>query len=509
MRLAITLIIKMKRITSLVFAVAVALVALAQPARPKLVVGIVVDQMRWDYMHYYHDRFNDGGFDRLLAEGYSCNNCIIDYVPTVTACGHASIYTGSTPAFHGIAGNSYFIHGKHVSSVQDDDAVTIGSATTAGRRSPRNLLATTIGDELRLATSFNSRVYGVALKDRASILPAGHAANGAFWYDRKGGCFITSNYYMQQLPPYVQAFNSRHAEVMKTNLNNTPEGVSLTFELATEVLKNERLGQTGATDMLAISVSSTDMIAHTYGTRSPETDAAYIRLDHELAKFLKTLDATVGKGNYLLFLSADHGGTNNYQYSASHHIPTGGWAYWTDAMKKSMDDESMRRFGLPFNKIIKDVNEYSIYLNNEAIDSAGLDREKVKKEAIKILLLQDDVDRVVDIENIQTEPVPQPLKERILKGFHCERSGELFLVLKPGRYAGENEKPGSNHGTWSNDDSHIPMVFMGWHVPHGETARPTGMTDIAATVCALLHIQMPSACIGTPVLEITESPANK
>ena len=171
-----------------------------------------------------------------------------------------------------------------------------------------------------------------------------------------------------------------------------------------------------------------------------------------------------------------------------------------------MDDESMRRFGLPFNKIIKDVNEYSIYLNNEAIDSAGLDREMVKKEAIKILLQDDYVDRVVDIENIQNEPVPQPLKERIIKGFHCERSGELFLVLNPGRYAGENDKPGSNHGTWSNDDSHIPMVFMGWHVPHGETARPTGMTDIAATICALLHIQMPSACIGTPVLEITDQP---
>ena len=496
----------MKRMSTLFIALVAILAAVAQPARPKLVVGIVVDQMRWDYMHYYHDQFGNDGFNRLLAEGFSCNNCIIDYVPTVTACGHSSIYTGSTPAFHGVAGNSYYIYGKHVSSVQDDEVSTVGSTTTAGKRSPRNLLATTMGDELRLATRFASRVYGVALKDRASILPAGHSANAAFWYDRKGGCFVTSTYYMEQLPSWVQAFNSRHAEVMKTNLNSVPEGVSLTFELATEILKNERLGQTGATDMLAISVSSTDMIAHTYGTRSPETDASYIRLDHELSKFFKTLDATVGKGNYLVFLSADHGGTNNAIYSTEHHIPTGGWAYWTDAFKADMDKQVMRRFGLPFSKLIKDVNEYSVYLNNEAIDSAGLDREAVKKAAIEIFCMSDYVDRVVDIENIQNEPVPQPLKERIIKGYHPERSGELFVVLKPGRYAGESEKKGSNHGTWSTDDSHIPMVFMGWHVPHGETARPTAMTDIAATICAMLHIQMPSACIGTPVLELTDQP---
>ena len=164
----------------------------------------------------------------------------------------------------------------------------------------------------------------------------------------------------------------------------------------------------------------------------------------------------------------------------------------------------MQRFGLPFSKLIKDINEFSVYLNNEAIDSARLDREAVKKAAIEIFCMNDHVDRVVDIENIQNEPVSQPLKERIIKGFHNERSGELFVVLKPGRYAGEADKPGSNHGTWSTDDSHIPMVFMGWHVPHGETARPTGMTDIAATICAMLHIQMPSACIGTPVPALTD-----
>ena len=494
----------MKRSISFLFAVMLAFAALAQPARPKLVVGIVVDQMRWDYMHYYHDQFGADGFNRLLGEGYSCNNCIIDYVPTVTACGHASVYTGSTPAFHGIAGNNYYIHGKQVSSVQDDEALTVGSATSAGKRSPRNLLATTIGDELRLATRFASRVFGVAIKDRAAILPAGHSANGAFWCDRKSGCFVTSNYYMTQLPPYVQAFNSRHAEVMKTNFSNEPEGVSLTFELATEILKNERLGQMGATDMLAISISSTDMIAHTFGTRSPETDASYIRLDHELAKFFRTLDETVGKGNYLLFLTADHGGTNNAIYSSEHHIPTGGWTYWSDDFKAEANNVAMQRFGVPFNKLIKDINGYSVYLNNEAIDSARLDREAVKKAAIEIFCMNDHVDRVVDIENIQNEPVPQPLKERIIKGFHPERSGELFVVLKPGRYSGDAQKPGSNHGTWSTDDSHIPMVFMGWHVPHGETARPTGMTDIAATICAMLHIQMPSACIGTPVPALTD-----
>ena len=497
----------MKRFSLFLISVTAALMAIAQPARPKLVVGIVVDQMRWDYMHYYHDRFTGGGFDRLLAEGYSCNNCIIDYVPTVTACGHASIYTGSVPAFHGVAGNNYFIYGKHVSSVQDDTANPVGSNGNAGRRSPRNLLATTIGDELRLATDFKSRVYGVALKDRAAILPAGHAANGAFWVDRKNGCFITSDYYMKQLPPYVHAFNSRHAQDMKIDPMKTPMGVSLTFELAKEILRNERLGQTDATDMLTISVSSTDMIAHTYGTRSPETNAAYLQLDRDLADFFNTLDATVGKGNYLLFLSADHGGTNNYKYSTEHHLPSWAWAYWGADVATAMNDHLAQQFGVK--NLIKDFNEYSIYLNNHAIDSAGVDREAVKREAVKFFCRAPQVDRVVDIENIQNEPVPQPLKERIIKGYHPERSGELFVVLKPGGYAGEAHEPGSNHGTWSTDDSHIPMVFMGWHVPHGETARPTGMTDIAATICAMLHIQMPSACIGTPVPALTTHPLSK
>ncbi len=498
----------MKRLYFLLCAMAVFAGAIAStnPARPKLVVGIMVDQMRWDYMYYYHDRFTGGGFERLLNEGFSCNNTIIDYVPTVTACGHASVYTGSTPAFHGIAGNNYFIHGKHVSSVQDDEATGVGTERNAGKRSPRNLLATTIGDELRLATQFASRVYGVALKDRASVLPAGHAANGAFWYSQKDAAFITSDYYMKQLPKWLSDFNREHADLLKTNLSRSPKGVTMTFAMAKAILKNERLGQTGNTDMLAVSVSPTDLISHTYGTRSPQTDSSYVQLDIDLADFLTTLDEQVGRGNYLLFLSADHGGTNNYKYSAAHRIPSGAWKCWGDDAKE-VNRMLEEKFGVK--NLIKDFNEFSIYLNNHAIDSAALNREAVKAEAKRCFYTSPAVERVVDLENITAEPVPQPLRERLVKGYHPERSGELFVVLKPGYYAGDEAEDGSNHGTWSTDDAHIPLVFMGWGIKHGETAKPVGMTSIAPTICALLHIQMPSVCIGTPITAITDPALNR
>ena len=498
----------MKRLFLFACAIIAMLAAVAaQPTRPRLVVGLMVDQMRWDYLYYYQDRFAaDGGFNRLLTEGFSCNNTIIDYVPTVTACGHASVYTGTTPAFHGIAGNNYFIHGKHVSSVQDDEANGVGTSRSVGKRSPRNLLATTIGDELRLATGFASRVYGVALKDRASVLPAGHSANAAFWFSQKDAAFITSDYYMKQLPQWLTEFNRRNTALLKTDLSRSPKGVSMTFAMAEAILINEKLGQTGNTDMLAISISPTDLISHQHGTRSPQTDSAYVQLDADLGRFLSTLDEKVGRGNYLLFLSADHGGTNNYKYSSAHKIPSGSWKCWSDDAKQ-VNDLLYRRFGVK--NIIKDFNEFSLYLNNSAIDSAALDREVVKAEAKRVLYTQPAVELVVDLENIHRETVPEPLKQRLIKGYHHERSGELFVLLKPGYYAGDITEDGSNHGTWTTDDAHIPLVFMGWGINHGETSQPVGMTSIAATVCALLHIQMPSVCIGTPILPITEPALNR
>ena len=485
---------RMKRILVVVMA-AVALCAAAQVERPKLVVGLVVDQMRWDYLYNY--QWGEGGFKTLLADGYLCNNTIIDYVPTVTAIGHASIYTGTTPAFHGIAGNNFMLNGKNVTSVQDDNEKGIGGNEKTRGKSPRNLITTNIADQLLLATDFKSRTVGIALKDRAAILPSGHHPIGAYWYDGNSKSFITSTYYMDKLPKWVADFNKQHRDELASDVYNLPTGTTLTFALAEQALINEHLGQGEVTDMLTISVSNTDMCSHSYGTHSPKVDSIYYQLDREIAHFIQVLDQRIGRGNYLLFLTADHGGTHNYHRMTSHSLPSGCW-HTPDGLIAA-NEVLEKQFGVK--KLIKTEMEYTFYINHEVIDSAGLDYDQVMKAACKALEQQEEIEWAIDVANIDNCPVPTILKERIKLGYYPGRSGEIYVVPCTGVYAGKKEWAGSNHGTWSQSDSHIPLIFMGWHVTPGETSRLTHMTDIAPTVCALLHIQAPNGCIGNPIFE--------
>ena len=375
-----------------------------QPARPRLVVGIVVDQMRWDYMYYYGQRYDGGGFSRLLGEGFACQNTMVDYVPTVTACGHSTIFTGATPASSGIAGNSYHIGGKPVSSVQDDSEAGVGTTSSLGRRSPRNLLVTTVGDELRLATDFKSKVVGVSLKDRAAILPSGHAANAAYWYDKSVPAFVTSTYYMQQLPSWVTRFNRSHATLLRSDLWGSWRGVTASFDMALAAVDGEQLGQAAdRTDMLTLSVSTTDMSAHVYGTRSPRVDSCYLELDRQLARLLGQLDLKVGRGNYLVFLTADHGGTNNEKYSSAHKLPGRQLDMW--GMIKPVNRALKAQFGV--DSLITEVNEYSIYVNNEAIARHSLDRQAVVAAAMQCFESQEGIDRMVDLDNVAAASIPQ------------------------------------------------------------------------------------------------------
>ncbi len=484
----------MKRIFVVVMAV-VALWASAQPSRPKLVVGLVVDQMRWDYLYNY--QWGEGGFKTLLQDGYLCNNTIIDYVPTVTAIGHATIFSGTTPAFHGIAGNNFMLNGKNVTSVQDDNERGVGGNEKTCGKSPRNLITTNMADQLLLATDFKSRTVGIALKDRAAILPAGHHPVGAYWFDRGSKSFVTSTYYMDKLPKWVADFNKRHDKELAMDLNNTPTGTTMTFALAEQALINENLGMGEATDMLTVSVSNTDMCAHYYGSHSPKVDSIYWQLDKDLAHFIQLLDQRIGRDNYLLFLSADHGGTHSYQRMTSHGLPSGCW-HNPDALKAA-NDVLKSQFGV--DNLLKEEMEYTFYLNHEAIRDAHLDYDMVMRAACMALEMPEEIQWAIDVSRIDTYPIPTILKERIKLGYFPGRSGEIYVVPRTNVYAGKTEWAGSNHGTWSQSDSHIPLIFMGWHITPGETSRLTHMTDIAATVCAMLHIQAPDGCIGTPVFE--------
>ena len=499
----------MKRTLFLITLCCLCLTAMAQTQfgeRPKLVVGIVVDQMRWDYLDRYRSRFTADGFNRLVDEGYSCNNCLINYLPTVTAIGHTSAYTGSTPAYHGICGNTVYINDKRTVSCQDDSVRAVGSDTKSGNRSPRNLLATTIGDQLRLHTDFRSKVVGVSYKDRAAIFPAGHSANAAYWLDTKSLRFITSTYYMDRLPDYVEQVNNamkKNKEVQKAgkDIGYTPLCGTVITDMAIAALKGEHLGQGEATDMLCVSYSQTDVIGHEWGTRGQHTDEAYLTLDRDLGRLLRALDEQVGHGNYLLFLTADHGATHNWRFMQEHHLPGG--PQMNDDVVKAVNDAVSKQLGAT-KPVVNDIMDYRVFLNHHAIHEQGLSLREVKQVAVDCLRHMPEVVNAVDFEQARLSALPPLLLERVLNGYYPGRSGDVIFILKPHHYSwwSDNSPTHTTHGEWNPYDAHIPLLFYGWKVSHGATSREVHITDIAPTVCQLLHIQQPSACIGEPITEV-------
>lgn len=463
--------------------------------RPKLVVGIIVDQMRWDYLDYYYQKFGEGGFKRLVDEGYNCDNHFINYVPSVTAAGHTSNYTGSVPAINGIVGNNFHINGKKVYCTDDPTVSPVGSNSKEGKMSPRNLLVSTMGDQLKLATDFKSKVIGISLKDRASILPAGHAADAAYWYDYKNGIFISSTYYMQQLPQWVNDFNRKNRQT--EDIRTTPMGNTIVADMAIAAIKGEDLGNHAVTDFLAVSFSSTDYIGHKYGTRAPITEEAYLKLDADLARIFSLLDQKLGKGNYLAFLSADHAASHNADYQAEHKLSA---SVITDHQTVDTANKFLSERFHVSTPLIEDWKEYRLYLDHDAIEKANLNIEEVEDALCKQLTKDDQIQYAVPFEKVATSTIPTAIKERIINGYNPKRSGDIQVIPVAGVYA-DDAKPlgGTTHGTWCPFDTHIPLVFYGWNVPKGHTMQETHVTDLAATVCAMLHIQMPNGCVGTPI----------
>lgn len=514
--------------------------------RPKLVVGIVVDQMRWDYLYKFYNRYGETGFKRLLNEGFTCENTLINYLPSVTAIGHSSIFTGSVPAIHGITGNSWTDRetGKTVYCVDDSTENTVGADGKAGKMSPRNLLASTITDELGIATNFKSRVVGVSIKDRAAILPAGHTPTGAFWIDDASGNFITSTYYMKELPTWVNQFNQQKnidkliandwhtlypietykqsspdnsvwegkfkgeaspvfphliSKIYKNTplvLRQTPFGNTLTLEFAKAALNGYKLGNGEATDFLTINCASTDYVGHLFGPNAIETEDVYLRLDKDLGLFFDELDKKVGKGNYTVFLTADHGANNSIKFNQEHKIPSDNLNL--KAINKSLNAFLKDKFGE--DKIVKTISSYQVFMNADLIEKKKLDNALVKAEAVNFLRKQPGISFAVDLENIQGASIPNYIRERILNGYNYKRCGDIQLINNPGWFSGG--ATGTSHGTYSTPDTHIPLVFMGWGIKHGSTNREINMTDIAPTVASFLHIQMPNGAIGKPIVEV-------
>lgn len=471
--------------------------------RPKLVVGIVVDQMRWDYLYRYYDLYCDGGFKRMMREGFNCENTMINYLPAFTAVGHASIFTGTVPAVHGIVGNSFFIDDKRIYCCEDKAVKSVGTDTDAGQCSPKNMLSTTIGDELKVATSFASKVVGVALKDRAAILPAGHSADAAFWMDFKKGVFVTSTYYMKELPKWASDYNKTIGKVTKAEIQYTVLGNKLTEEMAKAAIEGEQLGQRGQTDMLTLSFSCTDMIGHKYGTHHPKTQETYLDVDKRLADLFDYLDRTVGKGQYLAFLAADHGAANNILMMREHHIPADG--FFSSKVEKELDEYLAGRFGTTEKLVSRFGNDY-IFLNHKAIETLKLNADDVKTAIIRHLEKNPIFAYLVDLERVSDTPIPAIVREKMINGHNRRRCGDIRFVLQPGYYEiyGKEIDGGTTHGSWNPYDAHVPFLLMGWHVTPGATQAKASITDIAPTVCAMIHVQMPNGCIGSPVIQVTK-----
>jgi predicted AlkP superfamily pyrophosphatase or phosphodiesterase len=542
-----------KYFSFVVFCLCLTFTARSQPEgepviRPKLVVGIVIDQMRWDYLYRYYNKYGDGGFKRLLKTGFTCENAYINYLPSYTAVGHTCIYTGSVPSITGISGNDWIeqLTGAHVYCTDDSTVQSVGVKYSAdGKMSPRNLLVTTITDELRMATNYRSLVVGVSLKDRAAILPAGHTANAAFWMDDSSGNFISSTYYMNKLPEAVENFNKQKniehfmnsewntlypiktyfesdadnkpyegklpgesAPVFPHNLKSayaknhgsfrsTPFGNSLTLDFAKTLLDAYQLGLGPSTDFLTINCASTDYVGHLFGPNSIEVEDTYLRLDLDLASFFSELDSKLGKGQYLIFLTADHGAANAVGYSQENRIPAD--FFVSREMLTNLDQLIQQKFGI--SKAIRSAENYQINFDLEKISLANADFEGIKKLVVDFFKKEPGVSYAVDLEKIRDAPIPEPIRTMMVNGYNFKRSGQVQVVFQPG-WLESYARTGTTHGAWNPYDTHIPLVFMGWDIQPGASASRVYMTDIASTLATLLHIQTPNGNIGTPIVDL-------
>jgi predicted AlkP superfamily pyrophosphatase or phosphodiesterase len=514
--------------------------------RPKLVVGIVVDQMRWDFLYRYSNRYGADGWRRLLKEGFSCENAFISYVPTVTAVGHSTVYTGSVPSIHGIIGNNWFNKetGRVVYCTDDDSVRSVGSNSIAGRMSPKNMWTNTVTDELRLATNFQNKTIAIALKDRGAILPGGHTANAAYWFDNAIGGWISSSFYMNALPDWVKKLNDKKLPdvYLKQNWNTlypiatykqstedsktyeaklagsntfphrldtvtinkyevfrgTPYGNTYTFDMAKAAIEGEQLGKGSNTDFLTVSFSSTDYIGHADGPNSIEIEDTYLRFDKELATFLTYLDKQVGKGQYLLFLTADHGVAHVPRFVRDNKMPGGEIS--ESGYQQILNDSLQKTFGVA--RLVDNVINYQVYFNDRLIEQNKLDKKILAHYVSNQLLKMKGIAKAFPLEETMTTTLPHKIQMMVANGYNPKRSGDVFFAMQPQWFGGWGT--GTTHGVWNPYDSHIPLLWFGWNIKPGKSNREVYMSDIAPTVAALLRIQMPNGTVGTVIEEVTK-----
>ncbi|WP_339866413.1 alkaline phosphatase PafA [uncultured Algoriphagus sp.] len=525
------------------------LLAQSTAKKPKLVVGIIVDQMRQEYLYRFADRYSDGGFKRMMKDGFMMKNGHYNYIPTYTGPGHASVYTGTTPATHGIISNDWYVKSldKMIYCAEDTLVTNIGGSEANGFISPRNLLTTTITDELRIATQKRSKVVGVAIKDRGASLPAGHLGD-AYWYDSNTGEFMTSTYYYDKLPKWVDKFNDKKSadtylsqtwntlypidtykasmvddnpfegtfsgkdtptfpydlkELRKSNgefgiIASTPFGNSMTLDFALAALEGEKMGMGEETDFLALSFSSTDYVGHRFGPQSKEIEDTYLRLDQDIERLLNYLDETYGKDQYVVFLSADHAVAEIATHMISENVPGGNLR--TSLVGTALLNYISSKYGA--GKWIKNSSNGQLFLNHELIQEKNINQEDFENEIAQFLLKFDGIKEVYTGTALRTREFTEGRAMRLQMGYNHKASGDILMILEPGWLTGG--ATGTSHGTGYSYDTNVPILFYGWNVPAGESSRYATITDIAPTLSMMLDIKLPNGTTGQPILEITD-----
>ena len=516
--------------------------------KPSLVVGIVVDQMRYDYLTKYVNRYGDYGFKKLLNEGYSLTNAHFNYIGTYTAVGHASAYTGTTPSDHGIIGNDWYDKylKKSIYCVDDSNYNSIGTLGNSGEKSPKRLITTTITDQIRLGQNMRGKSIGIAIKDRSSILPVGHTATGAYWYEGKDeNKWITSSYYVDKLPKWVIDFNStsKADEYLSKPWNtlypiesyvqsladdnpyegtfkgetspifphdlptlrekngnfdiikDTPFGNDLTLDFAKAAIKGERLGKNNAIDFLALSFSSTDYVGHQYGTDAIEIEDTYLRLDQNIADLFAFLDQEVGIGKYTVFLTADHGASQVPSYLQSLKIPAP--YFKSKKFKKYLSEISMKNFGDPY--LVENISNFQLFLNKTKITQLKLNAENVADVFAKEALLFDGIYKTITSKTLQTSEFTSGILEKVQHGYNQKLSGDVIVIPTPGTIS--RGKTGTTHGSAYSYDTHVPILFYGAGIKNGLSHKDYNVRDIAPTIATLLGVEFTNGNTGKVIEE--------
>ncbi len=520
-------------------------------SNPKLFIGIVVDQMRYDYLIKFKNKYGERGFKRLINKGYNLKNVHFNYIPTYTAVGHTSIYTGTTPVNHGIISNNWYdkVLKKFIYCVDDANYKTVGTIS-GGNKSPYRMVTTTVTDQLRLAQNMRGKTISVAIKDRSSILPSGHTANAAYWFQGDNdGKFITSTFYMNELPKWVQDFNnngkannylnttwdtyydiSTYTETLPDNneyegifngkttptfpynlselrklngnynlLKTIPFGNSITTDFSIAAIEGEQLGKSDFTDFLAISYSSTDYVGHKFGINAKELEDTYIRMDKEIERLIDYLDLHIGIENYTLFLTADHAAVQVPAYLNSVNIPSG----YLDIKEIRNTLNAITEEHFKTSEIIENFSNFQVFLNKDKLKELNINQHEVTQVIVDEIIKHKDIYKAVSAYTLQNTSFNSGILKTLQNGYNQKLSGDVLLIPFPSTIS--YSKTGSTHGSGYNYDTHVPLIFYGAGIKKGSSNKFYPIIDIAPTVAQFLKITHPNGATGKPILEVLDN----